>query len=277
MMTKAMRCFCQKDLMLNLMKFFYQSTSEAPCLAPNGKPSNLNPMQWAQVRTATFIKWFGDWMYNPAMEMTPIPLIDDPLMPIDGDAKTLSKYLREKYGSDKVENKQTGHEIGFYRDGIEASVKNRKLLARRLYAILPQLLREAAYAGYKENTKLAKKPHVLGYETYYAAVSIDGKVYSVRIAVDRIKNDARGRGYYYHQVEDIALGDEVGSTRVLSDSKSQVITPSSPNGEITLDQPTGKVNNDASKVVDENGEPLVVYHVTDKAFTTINMRTDRTR
>ncbi|MCX7101512.1 MAG: hypothetical protein NTX38_08470, partial [Methylobacter sp.] len=103
------------------------------------------------------------------------------------------------------------------------------------------------------------------------------KVYSVRIAVDRIKNDARGRGYDYYQVEDIALGDEVGSTRVLSDSKSQVITPSSPNGEITLGQLTGKVNNDASKVVDENGEPLVVYHVTDKAFTTINMRTDRTR
>ena len=29
--------------------------------APNGKPSNLNGKQWAQVRTKAFKKWFGDW------------------------------------------------------------------------------------------------------------------------------------------------------------------------------------------------------------------------
>ena len=87
---------------------------------------------------------------------------------------------------------------------------------------MPELLTEAAYAGYKENTKLAKKPHVLGYETYYAVASIDGKIYSVKIAVDRIKNNVRGSGYYYHQVDEISLGDEFGSTRVLSDSTSQI-------------------------------------------------------
>ena len=35
-------------------------------LAPNGKPSNLNAMQWAQVRTEAFKKWFGDWENDPA-------------------------------------------------------------------------------------------------------------------------------------------------------------------------------------------------------------------
>lgn len=30
-------------------------------LAPNGKPSNLNELQWAQVRTQAFKNWFGDW------------------------------------------------------------------------------------------------------------------------------------------------------------------------------------------------------------------------
>ena len=29
--------------------------------APNGKPSNLTEQQWLQVRTAAFRKWFGDW------------------------------------------------------------------------------------------------------------------------------------------------------------------------------------------------------------------------
>lgn len=29
--------------------------------APNGNPTNLDEKQWLQVRTKTFIKWFGDW------------------------------------------------------------------------------------------------------------------------------------------------------------------------------------------------------------------------
>jgi hypothetical protein len=29
--------------------------------APNGKPTNLNDRQWAQVRTKAFKKWSGDW------------------------------------------------------------------------------------------------------------------------------------------------------------------------------------------------------------------------
>ena len=34
--------------------------------APNGKPSNLSPTQWAMVRTKAFKKWFGDWENDPA-------------------------------------------------------------------------------------------------------------------------------------------------------------------------------------------------------------------
>lgn len=33
--------------------------------APNGKPSHLNERQWAQVRTKSFKKWFGDWENDP--------------------------------------------------------------------------------------------------------------------------------------------------------------------------------------------------------------------
>lgn len=34
--------------------------------APNGEPSRLTPRQWAQVRTAAFRDWFGDWQHDPA-------------------------------------------------------------------------------------------------------------------------------------------------------------------------------------------------------------------
>lgn len=32
--------------------------------APNGKPTNLTPKQWVQVRTKAFKRWFGDWGSN---------------------------------------------------------------------------------------------------------------------------------------------------------------------------------------------------------------------
>lgn len=34
--------------------------------APNGKPTNLEERQWLQVRTRSFINWFGDWINNPS-------------------------------------------------------------------------------------------------------------------------------------------------------------------------------------------------------------------
>lgn len=34
--------------------------------APNGNPSNLNDLQWEQVRTPEFKNWFGDWENDPA-------------------------------------------------------------------------------------------------------------------------------------------------------------------------------------------------------------------
>lgn len=34
--------------------------------APNGKKSNLSPMQWIMVRTKNFKDWFGDWEKDPA-------------------------------------------------------------------------------------------------------------------------------------------------------------------------------------------------------------------
>ena len=42
-----------------------ENTGGSDRLAPNGKPSNLNAQQYAQVRTPTFKAWFGDWENDP--------------------------------------------------------------------------------------------------------------------------------------------------------------------------------------------------------------------
>jgi hypothetical protein len=219
-------------------------------------------MQHAQVRTEAFKKWFGDWLYNPEMEMTPIKLIDDPDMPDLKDTAAIRRHLKGKFRIEKpVTNLQTSNEIGFFVGGLEAALKNRNTQSRRLFSILPEILRQAAYASYEENTKLDTKPYIKGYETYYAVVDIDGKLNSVRIVVDIVKDETRGRGYYYHQISEVDLGGAVGKSRSQSDL-SQTNYPAPSGRKITLGQLTGKVNNNASKVVDENGEPLVVYHGT---------------
>jgi hypothetical protein len=244
-------------------------------LAPNGKPSNLNAMQHAQVRTEAFKKWFGDWLYNPEMEMTPIKLIDDPDMPDLKDTAAIRRHLKGKFRIEKpVTNLQTSNEIGFFVGGLEAALKNRNTQSRRLFSILPEILRQAAYASYEENTKLDTKPYIKGYETYYAVVDIDGKLNSVRIVVDIVKDETRGRGYYYHQISEVDLGGAVGKSRSQSDL-SQTNYPAPSGRKITLGQLTGKVNNNASKVVDENGEPLVVYHGTDSEFYEFDLNKQR--
>ena len=42
-------------------EYVYSVAKKDKLLAPNGKPSNLNAMQHAQVRTPAFKAWFGDW------------------------------------------------------------------------------------------------------------------------------------------------------------------------------------------------------------------------
>jgi len=53
-------------------------------LAPNGKPSNLNAMQHAQVRTPEFLNWFGDWINDPANASKVVDENGEPLVVYHG-------------------------------------------------------------------------------------------------------------------------------------------------------------------------------------------------
>jgi len=52
--------------------------------APNGKPSNLNEKQWAQVRTKAFKEWFGDWENDPANASKVVDENGEPLVVYHG-------------------------------------------------------------------------------------------------------------------------------------------------------------------------------------------------
>jgi hypothetical protein len=52
--------------------------------APNGKPTNLTELQWVQVRTPSFKKWFGDWENDPANASKVVDENGEPLVVYHG-------------------------------------------------------------------------------------------------------------------------------------------------------------------------------------------------
>ena len=57
--------------------------------APNGKPTNLTPKQWLQVRTPNFKAWFGDWENDP----------DNSSQVVDENGEPLVLYHRTQRGN----------------------------------------------------------------------------------------------------------------------------------------------------------------------------------
>ena len=69
-------------------------------LAPNGKPSNLSPIQYELVRTPAFKKWFGDWENNPANASKVVDENGEPLIVYHGGkTKSINIFEIEKAGS----------------------------------------------------------------------------------------------------------------------------------------------------------------------------------
>lgn len=66
--------------------------------APNGKPSNLNERQWAQVRTSSFKNWFGDWEKEPSSSSKVIDENGEPLVVYHGGPYRFYEFDKSKMG-----------------------------------------------------------------------------------------------------------------------------------------------------------------------------------
>lgn len=78
--------------------------SQGRLLAPNGKPSNLNEWQYAQVRTKAFKKWFGDWeKYAPKSDFSKVEeqlvLVFERIPELSkiGSIREYAAYLADKF------------------------------------------------------------------------------------------------------------------------------------------------------------------------------------
>ncbi|MDD5855262.1 MAG: hypothetical protein PUC90_02850 [Prevotella sp.] len=225
--------------------------------APNGKKSKLSPRQWVQVRTKAFKKWFGDW--EKAFKKNFL---------LNG--KAVSSLNGDEFGK-KEGVSLTDQVVSYYqtfggkafspifgdvvldRDGVDDSLAHGMgRLKAVAYAAVKDVIEKGVLIDYDTNHKGR------GYDSAVVAapIEIDSKIYVCSVVVKRNKKGCR---FYLHEVtEQKRLMNEGSNT-----GQNQ---PQHPKAFANILQKIVTVKENSSKVVDENGEPMVVYHQTNSTI-----------
>lgn len=116
----------------------------------------------------------------------------------------------------------------------------------------------------RDGTKHKAHPNVNEFNHYVGKVEIDSKDYFVRTTVQSLKSGETGTHSFF--VTNITLYEKENAIK-------ETTTPRTVRGKINLDSISDvklryffEEANNSSKIVDENGEPLVVYHASDADF-----------
>ena len=269
--------------------------------APNGKPTNLTERQWLQVRTKAFKEWFGDW----EKEYTPPRQYDLSTWERTGEyVDVLGKdFLGNTYSTSKeilshpVERKETTKEdpFGFNSIGVSKAIKVGTLVNRanplngicQFTAQRVQAFLKDRY-GIEAHTNIINAKSPVTGETithHVVALSIGGKPYIYDMPqTEFISTNENTFNVGNKEYKEAVITKEY-SPRLIEITEESLLKNygDSNNTQISVIKNTAKLSgniklsdieanyipaysSDVSKVVDENGEPLVVYHNTPFEF-----------
>lgn len=226
--------------------------------APNGKPTNLNEKQWVQVRTKAFKKWFGDWenifKKNFLLNGSPVSkLTGNEFSKTPG--KTLTQQVSEYF--DTIGNEATSPYLGKVvldeksaEDSFAHGVGRIKAIA---YASVKDVIEKGIPIDFDANHKDR------GYDSHVfaAPIMIGDDRYLCYVTITR-KNDSNR--FYLHEVWTEKNLANVGSNAVQGQ-------PSHLQGVAKILQNIVSASDNVSKVVDGNGEPMILYHGSPEQFT----------
>lgn len=130
--------------------------------APNGKPSNLNERQWAQVRTTSFKNWFGDWEKEPSSSSKVIDENGEPLVVYHGGPYRFYEFDKSKMGrTTQAESAKRGFFFTdsrsladlFAEDAADGSINEAELIdyIKRELSIKPDEDIKRFFDAYKES------------------------------------------------------------------------------------------------------------------------------
>lgn len=235
--------------------------------APNGNPTNLTEDQWVTVRTPAFKNWFGHWDLAAERakldKAVPVPVQENRVGATETE-KPIANAIRqfnEMYPDGEVVPTVIG-DVKINEESVSDSLSH-KFSQAKLDAVLSLVegMKTASYMGQmKDPTNKAKTNHYFVYKIKYG----DGTRYVFVRGVQNFNNPAK---LYVHEVydeESIKKRSETISWP--PDHEDQVQSRGIALYTSILNAFLNNVN--SSKVVDENGEPLVVYHGTKKKFDT---------
>ena len=240
--------------------------------ASNGKPTNLSEKQWAQVRTKAFKKWFGDWEKAARIEKLrrskAVKITGEEIEP-NSDLKQYKKNALE-YGKNlrgEYTNKDTGETIaltgGNSRGGMREILQHDYKDIEHLQSIaaIPQIIEKAIFVDEAPNEDAERYPGVKSFRYYVCGLKIGNTYYTVK-AVVAVQNN--GDRYYDHKLSSIEKGKLLSIIPTIQKAGTENNLPPSVGKDKRL---LSILQTNSSKVVDENGEPMVAYHGSNNEFT----------
>jgi hypothetical protein len=224
--------------------------------APNGKATNLTEKQWAQVRTKAFKKWFGDW--EKIAEYKPIRYAYSVSDAIKSIEHLFNKPLtNKKFGFTAIISKTKS-------DKLKSGKATKQSVSPRLHALavanIDSLFENADIDIVHPDTK--GNPDILNVHRLGTLI-FDAKTNSfipVKITAFEYNTNTGNRIY---SIEAIDIEEIKKSAGQLEDDSKE--NPRSPIADIdakinNLLESANTIYKISSKIVDENGEPMVVYH-----------------
>lgn len=222
--------------------------------APNGKPTNLTERQWVQVRTPSFKKWFGDWealaiksgWYNVVdiEDILTLATTDVSDIPVLIDKNAL-KTAFKSWGN--VVNINDGRNVVFP-TASAGKMKKVGLVSGALNKLFESSRRAWSEKDDGRHNNIAAVHHYIN-----KAHTSKGDVY-VHFTVR--EDFGSNSGVHAATVSSVEVYNE--GAEILPGKNLATSTPFT---DLKLAHFFANVNpENVSKVVDENGEPLVVYH-----------------
>lgn len=236
-------------------------------LAPNGKKSNLTYRQWIQVRTDSFKNWFGDWekaySFNRIMEEDPVAILTGNEF-AKQENKSLVDSVNEFYSSfgNKVHRDGFG-QVLLRKHDIQSSIAHGVGRIKAIaFKAVPEVIQNGEIFAETDNYKSRGYTSVV----IAAPIKIGTDEYICEVVVNKEESQ---NNFYLHEVElknKLQLGNQVRSYG--NESQRNTKTGAS---KLIIAKLLAEGKFGSSKVVDENGEPMVMYHGTEaKSITVFN-------
>ena len=234
--------------------------------APNGEASSLSPRQFVQVRTPEFKAWFGDWetlaeTANPRI----VRSVSEAASAVRSEGMLNRPLFNYHLG---IEARISGNSLA----KMESESATKKSVSPRLHALaVANVDRLFASARVELSHPDSHGRREVKNVRRLGSVLFDpqtGSYVPAMLTVEEYERD--GKRIYTVEAVDVAEYEKNDAGQLVAAAKGGRQTPIASFVKSIANLASEVKPENVSKVVDVNGEPLVVYHATDNVFDTFD-------